>query len=292
MNNINEYISNEGKFISVELLKLLDNNDSIVNDAIRYSSEAGGKRIRPLLTLEFSKLLNGDRDDAIKFGCAVEMIHTYSLIHDDLPCMDNDDMRRGKPSCHIKYGYDNALLAGDALQTKAFNVIASAKNISPENVVKAVAYLSELSGINGMVGGQVLDLQFENHKPDLNNIIKMYSLKTCALIKASCVLGCLTSNKCDDKTIASACSYAENLGIAFQIVDDILDIEGDEQLFGKPIGSDNKNNKTTVISYLGLKKAKDKVIELTNEAISSLDSIEGNTETLKSIALFLINRKF
>lgn len=292
MSDIKEYINNQAEIISSRISALLDNSMNLsVLDAMKYSISNGGKRIRPVLTLEFSKLCNGDYETALDFGCAVEMIHTYSLIHDDLPCMDNDGIRRGKPSCHIAYGEDVALLAGDALLTEAFSVLSGTKNIQSENIVKAINFLARSSGINGMVGGQVLDLQFEKSKPDVNDVLKMYSLKTCNLIKAACVLGCLTSKSYNEKNVNAAIDFAENLGIAFQIQDDILDIEGDNVTLGKPVGSDEKNEKSTVVKFFGLEKSKNLVKKYTDDAISSLSVFENNTDTLREIAFMLVNRK-
>ncbi len=292
MTDINAYVKQQANIVSDRLSVLLSENmPSIVLDAMKYSVANGGKRIRPILAIEFAKACAGNIDAALDFGCAVEMIHTYSLIHDDLPCMDNDDMRRGKPSCHIAFGEDNALLAGDALLTEAFLTLTSPRNVSEKNIVRAVSYLSAFAGINGMVGGQVLDLQFENTKPTVEEILKMYSLKTCGLIKAACVLGCLSSNDYDENKISAAVEYAENLGIAFQIQDDILDIEGDAIALGKPIGSDAKNDKSTVVKYFGLEKSKELVREYTDKAISALDSFEKNTETIKQLAYMLVDRK-
>ena len=291
MIDIKSYVNEKAKIISSRLESILaENMSSIVLDAMNYSVSNGGKRIRPILAVEFAKLCDGDFDTAINFGCAVEMIHTYSLIHDDLPCMDNDDMRRGKPSCHIAFGEDNALLAGDALLTEAFGLLASSKNVSEKNIVRAVLYLSSFAGINGMIGGQVLDLQFEKTKPTIDEILKMYSLKTCGLIKAACVLGCLSSNEYDENKIKAAIDYAENLGIAFQIQDDILDIEGDLVSLGKPVGSDEKNDKSTIVKYYGLEKSKEMVKEYTDKAIASLDVFD-DTNVLKELAYMLINRK-
>lgn len=291
MTDIKEYVSQQAETISNRLNSLLNENmPSTVFDAMKYSVSNGGKRIRPILAIEFAKVCNGDVSAALDFGCAVEMIHTYSLIHDDLPCMDNDDMRRGKPSCHIAFGEDNALLAGDALLTEAFLALTSPRNIPEINIVRAVSYLSSFAGINGMVGGQVLDLQFEETKPTVEEILKMYSLKTCGLIKASCVLGCLTSNDYDENKILAAIEYAENLGIAFQIQDDILDIEGDVVSLGKPVGSDAKNDKSTIVKYFGLDRSKELVKEYTDKAISALNIFK-NTETLKQLAYMLVDRK-
>lgn len=272
--------------------KAFENTEnSVVLDAMNYSIKNGGKRIRPLLTLYFSELFGGDREAAIKLGCALEMIHTYSLIHDDLPCMDNDDMRRGKPSCHIAFGEANALLAGDALLTEAF-FLATQSGIVPENANLAVKFLSEFAGVRGMVMGQVLDLQFENSEPNLDEIKKMYSLKTCALLKCACVLGYLTGDKVNFEQIDKICEYAENLGLAFQIKDDILDIISDSQTLGKPIGSDEKNNKPTFVRLYGLEKSKELVNSLTENAISILNSFNGQSEKIINLTLALAERKF
>mgnify|MGYP003290193750 CR=1 FL=1 len=292
MTDIKEYVNQQAELVSKRLDCLLSENmPSTVLEAMKYSVSNGGKRIRPILTMEFSNVCNGNIDVALNFGCAVEMIHTYSLIHDDLPCMDNDDMRRGKPSCHIAFGEDNALLAGDALLTEAFGILASVRHIPDINIVRAVSYLSSFAGINGMVGGQVLDLQFEETKPTVDEVLKMYSLKTCGLIKAACVLGCLTSDKYDENKISAAIEYAENLGIAFQIQDDILDIEGDSTSLGKPVGSDEKNDKSTIVKFFGLKKSKELVKDYTDKAVSALDVFENNTKNLKQLAFMLVDRK-
>ncbi len=291
MTDIKSYIEKQAYLISERLDFLLsDNMSSTVLDAMKYSVSNGGKRIRPILSLEFSRICNGNKSVALDFGCAVEMIHTYSLIHDDLPCMDNDDMRRGKPSCHIAFGEDNALLAGDALLTEAFKVLSCAKDISAKNIVKALSYLSTFAGISGMVGGQVLDLQFEATEPTPEEVLKMYSLKTCGLIKAACVLGCLSSDLCTENMIMAAVEYAENLGIAFQIQDDILDIEGDSKLLGKPVGSDIENDKSTIVKHFGLVKSKEFVKKYTDKAVDALSSFNSNTDTLKQIAYMLVNR--
>lgn len=291
---INDYLKNQASVVSRRLSELLrPEAQTVVSNAMKYSLEGGGKRIRPVLTMEFSKVCKGNTDAALDFGCAVEMIHTYSLIHDDLPCMDDDDMRRGKPSCHIAFGEDNALLAGDALLTEAFAVISSVKNIPAENALKAVSYLSSFAGINGMVGGQVLDLGFEKDAPeDVLQVLKMYSLKTCALLKVSAVLGCLTSENCDDEMIRTACEYGENLGLAFQIVDDILDIEGDEKMLGKPVGSDRKNDKSTFVSFCGIEKSKEYVQTLTEKSVEALKSLKGDTAVLESISRSLAERTY
>ncbi|MCR4594402.1 MAG: polyprenyl synthetase family protein [Clostridiales bacterium] len=261
--------------------------DSVVADALKYSFSNGGKRIRPLLTLYFSELVNGNSNAALKFGTAVEMIHTYSLIHDDLPCMDNDDYRRGKPSCHKQFGEANALLAGDALLTESFKVLSSA-SLPSDNICHAVYYLSSFAGINGMVGGQVLDLSFEHNTPGLEEVKKMYSMKTCALLKAACVLGCLTSDILNKEQIEKAEKYAEYLGLAFQIQDDILDITGDESVIGKPVGSDEKNDKPTFVRLYGLEESKKLVSSLSEKA----KELVTDSEKLCALTDALSNRNY
>lgn len=291
MIDLKNYIKNQAKKIDSRLeyhLNLL--NKSVVTDAMTYSVKNGGKRIRPFLALEFAKACGGDIDAALDFGCAIEMIHTYSLIHDDLPCMDNDDMRRGKPSCHIAFGEDNALLAGDALLTYAFKLITLATNLPAENVINAVRYLSEFA--NGMIDGQVLDLQFEKTKPTIDEVLVMYKLKTGCLLIASCQLGCLSSAKWSEEINSAAHEYAVNLGLAFQIMDDILDITSDVATLGKPVGSDEKNDKSTIVKFYGLEKAREMVDEYTQKAINSLSEIDGDTSVLKEFALYMANRTY
>lgn len=291
MIDLNTYVKQQAEKIDNRLeYHLSQLNNSVVTEAMTYSVKNGGKRIRPFLTLEFAKACGGDFYTALDFGCAIEMIHTYSLIHDDLPCMDNDDMRRGKPSCHIAFGEDNALLAGDALLTYAFKLITLSANIPATNAVYAVKLLSEYA--NGMIDGQVLDLQFEKEKPTIDDVLKMYKLKTGCLLIAACQLGCLTSENWSSDINDIAFEYATNLGLAFQIMDDILDITSDEATLGKPVGSDEKNEKSTVVSFVGLEKAQDMVDDYTQKAIVALDSINGDTSVLKEFALYMKNRKY
>lgn len=237
----------------------------IVYQAMRYSLMAGGKRLRPILTLEFCKIFGGNIDAAIPFALAVEMIHGYSLIHDDLPCMDDDDYRRGQLSCHKKFGEANALLAGDALLTEAFGQIGKAKLLPTDVCVKAVALLSERAGAAGMVGGQVIDLAYEGKKLTEEILINMYRLKTGALLRVACELGVLAGNG-GDIALKKAGQYAEALGLAFQIVDDILDVTGNQEVLGKPIGSDQESQKTTFVTLYGVEKAKKIAAKYTEEA--------------------------
>ena len=266
--------------------------EDIVHEAMRYSLGIGGKRIRPVLVLEFCRLCGGDINKALPFAAAIEMIHTYSLIHDDLPCMDDDDMRRGMPSCHKKFGEEYALLAGDGLLTRAFGMIAESDiaKESPEIAIKAVAELSKLAGCNGMIGGQVVDLRNENKPCGLDVLQTMDSLKTGALIRCSALLGVLAA-KGSDTQRESAITYADNLGHAFQIVDDILDVTGDEKELGKPIGSDADSNKSTYVTILGIDKSKEYAETLTQKAISGLDIFGDEADFLRNLALSLISRK-
>lgn len=275
--------------INSALKEYLPAADDVVSQAMRYSVENGGKRIRPALLLEFCRVCGGDYKKAVPFACALEMIHTYSLIHDDLPCMDNDDFRRGKPSCHIAFGEEYALLAGDALLTLAFET-AMKSNLSAEITVKAAKELAKAAGIMGMVGGQVLDLQNEGKKVGVSDLQKTDELKTGELIRAACVLGCVCAGA-DDKKIAAAEKYAHDIGIAFQIVDDILDVTSDEETLGKPIGSDEENQKSTYVSLLGIEKSRKTAEELTLNAQKALDAFDGDVTSLKDFAEKLKNRK-
>ena len=275
--------------INGALEEYLPKSDDIVSEAMKYSVRNGGKRIRPMLTLEFCKACGAEPEKALPFACAVEMIHTYSLIHDDLPCMDDDDYRRGKPSCHIAFGEANALLAGDALLTLAFETAVKA-DIAAENVVRAVKELSYSAGILGMVGGQVLDLQNENKALTLSELEQIHNLKTGELIRVACVLGCVAAGA-DEEKIKSAEAYAKGIGLTFQIVDDILDVTSDAETLGKPIGSDAENQKTTYVSLLGIEKSKEVAAELTRKAKAALAVYDENTEALSLLADNLLIRK-
>ena len=260
----------------------------IVSDAMRYSVENGGKRLRPVLLLEFCRVCGGNLSDALPYACALEMIHTYSLIHDDLPCMDNDDYRRGKESCHKKFGYEYALLAGDALLTYAFK-IASDAGVRPGIAVKCIRYLSNYAGICGMIGGQTMDIKNEqNPKLTLDELEITHKKKTGALIRSACEIGC-TLGEATPEEFASATEYAENLGLAFQIVDDILDVVGDPKVLGKGVGIDAENGKVTYVTLLGLEGAKELAKEYTDKALKSLDNFENNG-FLKELTLKLLTR--
>lgn len=284
-NKLRERISVIDKALN-EYLPENDTPQKTVYSAMRYSLFAGGKRLRPILMSETAKMLGGTWEDVKEFACAIEMIHTYSLIHDDLPSMDNDDMRRGMPTNHIMYGEDIAILAGDGLLNKAFETALLSN--SPY-IVHALKYLAKSSGTEGMVGGQVVDLQSEGKTIDISRLQYIHSLKTGALIKASCVIGAILSDA-DTDEISAIEEFAENLGIAFQIRDDILDVTGTQEQLGKPIGSDIECNKNTYVSLLGLEKSKTLVQEYSQKAKSALNTFGDKSEFLIELTDYLINR--
>ncbi len=268
-----------------------DGDINKVAEAMKYSLFAGGKRIRPYLVLSFCRLFGGKEEAALPFAAAVEMIHTFSLIHDDLPSMDNDDMRRGKPTNHKVYGEAAALLAGDALALKAFGVAAGNKAVSPDIVLSAVRALSLAAAECGMVGGQIMDMYGEKNPLSLDKLIKLQNLKTGALIGASVRLGALAAGvKEDDERMKNALAYAEKIGLAFQITDDILDVTGDEAVLGKPIGSDAENTKTTFLSHMTVCEAGEYARRLTDEAKKAISEYAGN-EALLALAEYLLIRK-
>lgn len=283
-------LNNDIAIVERRLIELLPNcldNQDVVVEAMKYSLLNGGKRLRPVFCLEFAKMCFCDRKDALDFACAVEYIHTYSLIHDDLPCMDDDDYRRGKPSCHKKFGEATALLAGDGLLTQAFQIIGDC-DLSDSKKVLATRLLAQNSGVLGMIGGQVIDLKYESETPDLKQLLSVHRLKTGALISAACLLGCIAAGADNDK-ISAASRFAYNLGIAFQIKDDILDVVGNSEILGKPVGSDAENEKTTYVTLEGLEKAQSDVEKLTNSAINELSAFDNN-EFVMLLAQKLVNR--
>lgn len=266
----------------------------VIFDSMRYSVENGGKRVRPLLTLLFCDACGGDVKKALPVAEAVEYIHTYSLIHDDLPCMDNDDFRRGKPSNHKVYGEAFALLAGDGLLTAAFERITDlhkAGLYSADVAVNAIYTLSHLAGSRGMIGGQVIDLINEdNADADIDSLMLMDNLKTGALIEAACVMGCIVA-EADEAKKKAAAEFAKKIGLAFQIKDDILDVTGTLEKLGKMVGSDEQNGKSTYVTLLGVDKCQELVDKLTEEAMSALEAFDDN-EALKEYAEYLSKRDY
>lgn len=261
--------------------------------SMSYSLTAGGKRVRPMLAAEFAKLCGGSEDAVVPFACAIEMIHTYSLIHDDLPCMDNDDLRRGKPTNHKVYGEATALLAGNGLLTHAFGTVVSERALAANGAEKcavAAAVLAEYAGADGMLGGQMIDLESEGKRVGVDTLKIMDRKKTGALMVAACKLGCISAGA-DEKKLSAASEYAENIGLAFQIVDDVLDITSSTEQLGKPVGSDNENEKSTYAALLGVDECRRIARELTEKAVAALDVFDGDTKTLVDFAYYLLDRK-
>ena len=260
-------------------------------DAMYYSLLAGGKRIRPVLLLETCRLCGGDTAQVLLFAGAVEMIHTYSLIHDDLPCMDDDDLRRGRPTNHKVYGEATAVLAGDGLLTAAFEwMLDPSVNLPPERVLEAAGILAQAAGAQGMVGGQVLDMAGEGHAMGLTEVEELQRLKTGALIRAAAEMGCVLAGGSQEQRKA-VCCYAERIGLAFQIQDDILDVVGDEATLGKPVGSDAKSEKNTFVTLKGLEACRQLVEKLTAEAVDALSIFGTEGAALCWLARSLASRE-
>lgn len=282
--------------IDQKLNKYLPQEDLMQADlinAMRYSLLGGGKRIRPILVLEFCRICGGNEKAALPFACAIEMIHTYSLIHDDLPCMDNDDMRRGRSSNHKVFGEDTALLAGDALLTMAFETMLSEEAIQAvgaQRAATAAGILARAAGAHGMVGGQVIDLMSEGKTISMETLKMMDEYKTGALVVAAAKMGCVLAGA-DEKQLVSAENYAKSIGLAFQIVDDILDVTSDTKTLGKPVGSDSENDKSTYVSFMGLDDANKAVDNLTAAAVLALDYFGPSAAYLAEFAKGLASRK-
>lgn len=264
------------------------NNDHVL-EAMRYSVLGGGKRIRALLVLNFNRILGGAANDAMEFAAAIEMMHAYSLIHDDLPCMDDDDLRRGKPSCHVAFGEAIALLAGDALQTLAFETLARNTSLEPAQVLQAVRELAAAAGSRGMVGGQTVDI--EGTAQTAEQLTGMCMMKTGALIKCAVRLGCLSVGA-DEASMAQADIYADAIGLAFQIRDDILDVIGSTEELGKPVGSDAEQKKATFATVLGTERAQSLAEKLTRTALDALKQLNvAEDDPLYEMTVELCSRK-
>jgi len=264
--------------------------DTVLAEAMRYAVLGGGKRIRAFLVLHFCRLFGGSEEAALPYAAAIEMVHAYSLVHDDMPCMDNDDMRRGKPSCHKAFGEANALLAGDTLLTQAFEVISRNAYVSDSSKVSAVRVLSFGAGALGMAGGQYYDLS--DNCASYEELRRLQSMKTGALLRAAALLGCYAASDAPGEDALNAAQlYADTLGFAFQIVDDLLDVRGDAAKLGKPIGSDAKNGKKTILTYLSPEDAESLAEKCTAEADNAVAALPGS-ETLCALAHYLMNRTY
>lgn len=253
-------------------------------EAIRYSLFAGGKRLRPALALGAAEMVSGSDEAALEAACALEMLHTYSLVHDDLPCMDDDDLRRGKPSVHKAYDEATAVLVGDGLQAMAFELLATTGNAAViEDVGRAV-------GAAGMVGGQFVDLESEGQELSLGSLQSLHRMKTGALIRASVRAGAMLGGADNDR-IAALSAYGERLGLAFQIADDLLDVCGDEAETGKPVGSDASKNKATYPALLGLEEARQLARESADAAIAALDGFGAEAGAFRALADYVVQRR-
>ncbi len=264
----------------------------VLYDAQKYSLLAGGKRIRPVLVLESCAMLGGDARVALDFAAAVEMVHTYSLIHDDLPCMDDDDLRRGRPTNHKVFGEDIATLAGDGLLTDAFGVILSCPYASAQNKADAALALSRGAGSFGMVKGQVIDMFGESNALTKEELLELHQGKTGALIEAAARLGCHAAGLAqNDVRLEALVAYARNIGLAFQVIDDILDCTQSAEALGKSVGSDLRDGKTTFMSFYDVEGARAYARQLTDDAISSVIDLE-NSQNLVALAEFLVERNY
>ena len=270
-----------------------DGYQSTIMESMNYSLKSGGKRLRPILTLEACKIVGGNEEDAIPFAMAIEMIHTYSLIHDDLPSLDNDDLRRGKPTNHKVYGEAMAILAGDGLLNYAYEIMLSSSlnKDNPEKYLRAIGEIAKGAGIYGMIGGQVVDVESENTLIPKEKLDYIHLNKTAAIMVGCMRAGAIVGNA-NEEQLEKVTKYAKNIGLSFQIVDDILDITGDESKLGKHVGSDIENNKSTYPSLIGLEKSKEVATQLINEARENIKTLNGDYNFLDGLANYIIDREY
>ena len=272
------------------LLPIDEGPEGQLMDAVRYAALMGGKRVRPYLTLNAAALFNVDAKCALRVAAAIEMVHCYSLVHDDLPAMDDDDLRRGQPTCHIKYDEATAILAGDALLTRAFEVLSEEGTHQDANVrVELVKELSKAAGAFGMVGGQMLDLVAHQHDLDMSEVARLQRMKTGGLINIACVAGGILG-KASESALHKLHGYAHDLGLAFQIVDDLLDVTGTTEEMGKRTGKDEEQGKATFVSLMGVDHARDQAALLRDQAIEQLDVFGDKADPLRDMAHFVVNR--
>ena len=293
---IEQYLDERKALVDRALRKFMPTPSGLASDVIKamnYSLFAGGKRIRPILCIAGAEAVGGSADTVIPVACAIELIHTYSLIHDDLPVMDNDDLRRGKPTNHKVFGEAVAVLAGDGLLTLAFNLMAGhgeKKGLEKKALLKVIDLIASAAGYKGMVGGQVVDITYEGKQPDPAVVEYIHRHKTAALIAASVTAGTILAggNTEEEKSINR---YGQQIGLAFQIADDILNIEGDRKVIGKGIGSDKEKGKITYPSVFGTAESKTIQKELITNAIDSLKRFDTRAEPLRNLARYIITRK-
>jgi len=295
MFDLDYYIQSKNAIINRSLADLLEPNPDSERliAAMEYSLMAGGKRIRPVLCLAAAEAVGGQTEAALPAACALEVIHTYSLIHDDLPAMDDDDLRRGKPTNHVAFDEATAILAGDALLTLAFQTLSSIQPLDDGQASKwlqVIRCISKAAGYQGMIQGQMLDMTAEDRRLSRDELESMHALKTGALIEASLVCGALIGGATDPQ-IELLKTYAGNIGLAFQVADDILNVEGDPQVMGKAVGTDKLRHKSTYPSVLGLDKSKEFAQDLVNKALRALESFDNKSDPLRAMATYIIQRK-
>lgn len=295
MFNLKAYISEKNNIIEGTLEKILQNSETgeSLAEAMKYSLMAGGKRIRPVLCLAAAEAVGGNQKDALPAACAIEMIHTYSLIHDDLPAMDDDDLRRGKPTSHIAFDEATAILAGDALLTLAFEVLSSAPLEGGVNAVKllqVIRIIAAAAGYRGMIRGQMLDIAAEGHQLAIDELESMHVLKTGALIEASLQCGAILANAANTQ-LELLKTYARKIGLAFQVTDDILNVEGNPAVMGKAVGTDMMHEKSTYPFILGLEASKQFKQKLVHQALQAVETFDKKAEPLRALATYIIERK-
>lgn len=293
--SIKDFIASSQARVDAALEQQLSDTQTIAPrllDAMRYSVFNGGKRVRPVLVYATAEALKTSNSLCDSAACAIEFIHAYSLIHDDLPAMDDDDLRRGKPTCHIAYDEATAILAGDALQTRAFEILSNdpVAQQNPTLILQMIQRLAQASGASGMVGGQAFDLDSTGKQLSLNELKQMHHHKTGALISASVLLGALASGKASSEQLNALQKYAACIGLAFQIKDDILDVESDTQTLGKQQGADQTLNKATYTSILGLNEAKQAAQEQHQQALLALDIFGPEADNLRQLSAYIIER--
>lgn len=291
--NFEEVWSERRELIEEALKKELHEGrelDATLTKSMGYSLMAGGKRLRPILLMAAADACGKDGRAFITSACALEMIHTYSLIHDDLPAMDDDNLRRGKPTNHVKFGAGMATLAGDGLLTMAFEVLTREKNVRPETILSVIREVSVAAGTSGMVGGQAIDLESEGRRIDLTCLRRMHMGKTGALFRAALRTGAILAGA-SEKELAALTQYAEAFGLAFQITDDILDVTGSEAEIGKPIGSDRRNEKSTYVTLTSLARAQELADEAIESALSAVEIFGEKASFLQDLVRFLSHRR-
>jgi len=291
--DLNSYLESKNNLINNELEKIIDvQSSNLISNAVRYSLLSGGKRLRPVLCIAASEAVGGQEKSVIPAACALEMIHTYSLIHDDLPAIDNDSLRRGKQTCHIAFDEATAILAGDALLTLSFQVLSSTdlNGHDAGTWLRVISLISIAAGYKGMIEGQMRDISYENRHISIEKLEAMHSLKTGALIEASIKSGAILGNGSPEQ-IEQLQTYAKNIGLAFQITDDLLNVTGDPSVTGKEVGTDKARNKCTYPALLGISESEAYAKKLVNNALNAIELFDNKSDPLRAIAMYIIERK-